>query len=219
MQYKNIAIVAMLGACGTALAQVDPPPTWGQDDGVSLSLSYLFTEPTLPPVEDTSVAWDGWGGTAWSKSMLVTHMDTLTDHAGVWGLEANNTTERLDGILSVIIKNGILKPEKQVWYQFDLYVGPNSEFNLFGSTETGYTIGDDTSSSQDLGQGWERVTGTFTIKPQPPWERLDFEFTTWPGGGPVAIDNFHFHSHCVPTPTGAGLLAFSGITAAIRRRR
>ncbi len=218
MRHSKLAIAAALCACGTALAQVDPPPSWGQDDGMSLSLSYTFPTDAFQPVPDFSVAWDGWEGVVWSEG-TVNWMPSLTDHTGVWGLPENDTGQSVFGRLSVNIKNGILRPEKQIWYQLDFYVGPDSSFDLFVSTADGFTIGPDTKTSVDLGQGWERITGSFSIFPQPPWEQFDFEFNTSPGGGPVAFDNFHFHSHCVPTPAGAGLLALAGIAATIRRRR
>ncbi|MFO0834579.1 MAG: PEP-CTERM sorting domain-containing protein [Phycisphaerales bacterium] len=218
MRYCNLAVAATLCACGTALAQVDPPPTWGQDDGASLSLSYTFPTDAFQPVPDLSVAWDGWEGVVWSEG-TVKWMPSLTDHNGVWGLPENDTGERVLGRLYAFIWNGILRPEKQVWYQFDVYVGPKSTYDLDVSTAYGFTIGPDTKKSEPLDNGWERITGSFSIFPQPPWEQFYLEFSTDPGGGPVAFDNFHIHTHCVPTPTTVALFSLAGLGAALRRRR
>ncbi|MBL8760094.1 MAG: PEP-CTERM sorting domain-containing protein [Phycisphaerae bacterium] len=219
MRHQRLAIVVMLAACGSALAQVDPPPTWGQNDGVSLSVGYAFPTDAFPPTPDFSVSWSGWGGDQWEKSDTIAYMPTLSTHVGAWGLTENNTSKNITGVLSVRLANGILLPEKGVWYQFDVFWGNDSNYWMTPTTERGFQIENEwIDAPWDLGWGWWRITGTFTIKPQPPWEQFDFNFVTAPGGGPVAIDNFYVHTHCVPTPTTVALFSLAALGIARRRR-
>ncbi len=211
------SIVLIAGLATMSHAQpVDPPPTWGIDDGVSTSLTFLFNGDVHPPVPELSVGFPGWTGGQMVLTGNTSWIAALNGRSGVigFGPGANGL-----GTLELTIGN-LRNPSlfKEVFLQYDRLVT--------GGTGVGHTQGTDPNSQisniqtaiVQLANGWERVTQTFVITPQPSFEFFRFAITSDPTGGGVGIDNIYVHTHCIPTPS-AGLVLALGTLVGMRRRR
>jgi len=75
---------------------------------------------------------------------------------------------------------------------------------------------------EDLPFGWQRVTGSFNVKPQPDWEKLTWSLSVNALAGKIAIDNLYVGAHCEVIPEPSSLAALGcpllGLLVGLRRR-
>jgi hypothetical protein len=196
---------------------VDPPPTWGVDDGVSTSLTFLFNGDVHPPVPEFSVGYAGWtggqmvltGNTSWNAA--------LNGRSGVigFGPGANGA-----GTLTLTVGNfQSLSLISQVFLQFDRRVTSGTSVENTQATDAGSVISDLQVVLVPLANGWERVTQTFLISSQPGSQTFQFAITSDTSGNGVGLDNIYVHTHSIiPTPA-AGVVLGLGALVGMRRRR
>lgn len=189
-------------ALGTSLlAQTPskPPPWWGVQDDVTVSLYWDFSGPA--PFTPQEIAVPTW----YNNPVVVTQavptgplaiLPVLAGHTDVLALVGNNTlrTARLD----VTVDNDPhVDWVKVFWFQFDEFEGAAaSVIEAIEQDLAQYKKSSVTTKTESLGQGWNRVTVTAQLVPQPGDEGVDFAFTTAALGN-AAIDNLFVNSKCI----------------------
>lgn len=203
-----------------AFGQVNAPSWWELSDGNTISLGYLFDTNAWQPAADTEVLPSWYGGTTWTLggANLPAWATALYGHNGVWGFTSG---QALDGSMDVDIDNQA-RPGwiKRAWYQFDVYA-VGAEVCCGWLPASGSVVLNEKVVVENLAYGWQRVTGSCDIVPQPESEKLVWTFKTDPSGK-AAIDNVYFGTHCVvPEPASLSILlsAIAGLAVLQRRRR
>lgn len=211
------SIVAVAGLASVSHAQpVNPPPTWGIDDGFSTSLAYEFNSDARPPVPDLSIGFPGWTGGSLVISGNTTWLPSLNGRFGVYGF-APGVVGQGSLLLTVHNRRDELR-FKQVFVQHDRLITVDTDVVYSQGTDVNSQIVNLQTRIVQLANGWERVTQTFDIIPQPDAESFRFDIFSIATGGGVGIDNIYVHTHCIPTPS-AGLALGIGALAGLRRRR
>src|SRR5262245_23386393 len=198
-------LLAGLFSGGSALAQapVKPPPWWGVQDEVTLSI--YWADPSAPPT--SVVASPTWynpliTGPAFSANIVP--IPTLSGHTGCVGLIGTGVPQV--GTFDMKVDNDPhLNWVKIFWVQFDAFEGTSGDIKGAIKQDLanyGRAIVEETS--EPIGQGWERVTISAELIPQPADETVGWTFTE-NALGTIAIDNLYVCSKCVkPGPDQGG---------------
>ena len=205
---------ALLLLIATAHAQggpgpKDPPPWWGVQDDVTVSLSFDFNTPFtgLPlPTPSFEVVSPNWysNPAPWTGTNNLTWLQNLNGHVGVCALVCTGTATQAD--LNLFVDNDPhLDWIKIFWFQFDAFEGSTGDLSQsIKEALQKYGRATVTEKSENLGFGWNRITVSAELIPQPDDEEIDFKFLE-SALGTVAIDNLHVSSKCVkPRPDERG---------------
>ncbi|MBL8732387.1 MAG: hypothetical protein JNN13_08465 [Planctomycetes bacterium] len=202
---RQLAGLFLLTLPAAAQSPEKPPPWWGVQDDVTVSLHWNF-DTGLPGAPDFAVvpAWYNPAVTAWSGLFSLTWMPTLAGHTGVIGLVGNGSSQSRS--LSLTVDNDPhLNWIKIFWFQFDAYKTASGDLKRQIEQQLakyGRAIVSETSRS--LGGGWDRVTIQAQLVPQPDDEEIDWTFLE-SAFGTVAIDDLFVNSRCVkPGPDEDG---------------
>jgi hypothetical protein len=200
--------LGLVAKSATAQGPRNPPPWWGVQDEVTVSLSFDFNTQFsgLPlPTPSFAVTAPWYNNPApWSGSNNFTWLPTLSGHTGVCALVGTGAPAQAE--LKLFVDNDPhLDWIKIFWFQFDAFKGPSGEISQTIKEELQkYGRATVTEKSENLGFGWERITVSAELIPQPDDEEIDFSFFE-SLGGTVAIDNLHVSSKCVkPRPDERG---------------
>ena len=190
----------------SALAQVNPPPWWGTNDGFTTSQSWTFDTPALGLPEYSLNPFGPPNAVSNGN-----YVPVMGNRQGLWDLR--------DGqLMDFFIPNQPNREMyKECWWQLN-YFGGGTPFSIF--TSAGSTVANFNSVSIDVDPDDFMITwtATFTINPQPEWERIVFGTDVGSPNG-ITIDSFHFGTHCVPEPASLAAIATGLAGAALRRRR
>jgi len=195
----------LLGALTTVLlgsqllAQIPdkPPPWWGVQDNVTVSLFWNFSGPA--PLVPLQVAVPPWYSPAVTQGVItgpLVIIPALNGHTDVLGLVGNGTAQSAS--LDLTVDNDPhLNWVKIFWFQFDEFQGANgSVIEAIEQDLLQYDRSSVTIQSVPIGQGWNRVTVSAQLIPQPDDEGVDWTFTENALGN-AAIDNLFVNSKCV----------------------
>ncbi|MFT4511933.1 MAG: hypothetical protein ACI91B_000616 [Planctomycetota bacterium] len=203
-----IAAACLVSAHAAAQDPVDPPPWWGVDDDVTVSLSWNFPatftgQPLVTPDFQQAPGWYS-NPTPWSGTNNFTWLPTLNGHNGVCALVGTGTP--LTGELDLFVDNDPhLGWVKMFWFQVDVFEGSSGDImQEIKEQLSDYGRGAVTEKIKNLGNGWQQLTVSAQLIPQPDDEDIDFTFLE-NAFGTVAIDNLHVSSKCVkPRPDEEG---------------
>lgn len=189
-----------------------PPPWWGVQDDVTVSLYWNFDAPFppgAPPVAPNFAVVPPWYNnpapvTGWTASANVRHVPTLAGHIGVLGLVGTGAPQQ--ATLDLKVDNDPhLDWVKIFWIQFDRFEGASGDVaakitQSFG----GYDRAIVSETSEPIGGGWQRVTIEAQLIPQPDDEDVDWTFLE-SAFGTAAIDDLYVNSRCIkPRPDEDG---------------
>lgn len=185
-----------------ASGQDRPPPWWGVQHEVGISLFWNFDTPFLPglpPAPSAVVASASWynpAETAWTAPSNMIWIPTLNGHTGVLGMVGNGSGT--SALLKLKVDND---PHydwvKIFWFQFDALEG--SSGSIERAIEKDLAQYKRTSVEQyvePLGGGWERVTIKAQLYPQPNDETISWRFLEG-AFGTIGIDNLYVNSKCI----------------------
>lgn len=203
--------LALSALCATVAAQtpVDAPPWWGVQDDVTVSIAWDFDNGSgaLPPQQpDFQVAAPWYQNPApWSATgTALQFLPTFQGHQGVYALVGNGTP--ISATLDLFVDNDPhLDWVKLFWLQYDEY--DQSGLGLSAQIQqqlAKYGRAAVTEEREAIGNGWDRVTISAELVPQPDDEAVDWRFVE-SALGTVAIDNVFINSRCVkPRPDEVG---------------
>ncbi len=222
----GLAAAALIGEESIALADSLPPPPefgppWGKSDARGHWNRPYGTE------------WDDnrYGNSRWSYDGMV-GVPTKLEGEDCWG-GTGSSSQTLKAFLFLVIDNSYAaNATKQLWVQYDYYVGgatladPIAEGDIDGSWAT-----DDVNETfatrngeRDLGNNWRRASFVFTLTPQPARERVKWDFTIG-AGGDWGIKNIYYGTKCsapsdVPGPSAVtGIMGMALVTVILRLTR
>lgn len=189
-----------------AAAQEEPPPWWGVQDDVTVSLHWNFDNAftSWPPPDFARVpTWYQPLVTTGVLSPNVVHITTVPGQTGVLGMLGTGSAQ--SGSLDLTIDNNPhLDWIKIFWFQFDVLEGASGSVVAELEKSLQYERANISQKSRPLGNGWERVTVSAKLIPQPNDEGIDWNFVE-NAFGTVAIDNLYVNSKCVkPGPDETG---------------
>jgi hypothetical protein len=197
---------------GTAAAQTpeNPPPWWRVNDNVTVSLYWSFDTPFAPgtfPAPTLAVVppWYSPVVTHGSITGNLVYVPTLAGNVGVLGLTGSGAPQSAG--LNLNVDNDPY-PDwiKVFWFQFDVFEGASGEVTAQIEKRLAYrrAVVTEVQKPIPLGNGWERVTMSAQLIPQPDDEGIDVTFLETLSGT-VAIDNLFVNSKCVkPGPDDTG---------------
>jgi len=200
----------LLGAPVLAQAPENPPPWWRVNDNVTVSLYWNFDTPFAPGTfpSPTFAVVPPWYSAAVTQGQVtgnLGYVPTLAGHVGVLGLGGTGVPQ--SAALDLTVDNDPY-PDwiKVFWFQFDVYEGTSGE--VVATVEQSLTyrraIITEVQKPIPLGNGWERVTMSAQLIPQPDDEGIDITFVE-SLAGTVGIDNLFVNSKCVkPVPDEDG---------------
>ena len=208
---RFISSAIFLASCSLLPGQtpVDPPPWWGVADNVTVSLFWDFNapfqpgQPTINPTFQVAPPWYS-NPSPWTAGGNVNWIANLGNHQGVMGLTGTGSPIQAD--VSLFVDND---PHfdwvKIFWFQFDAFEGSSGEIaNRIEESLTDYGRASVTQRSASLGGGWERITVSAELIPQPDDETISLSFLE-NAFGTVGIDNLFVNSKCVkPRPDEEG---------------
>lgn len=175
---------------------VAPPDWWGQPDpdGKTVSVSYNFdTEPDKLRADPYNIIPAGFGNVVWE---LGSWFWTEGDEHRSGRLQSLNGPAN---VLKVTFPNEENTDNvKEVWIQFVYRAEGLAEWCLPTPPGTFKTYLD--GSTEQLKNGWIRVTQKYMLCPQPAWER--FEINPVGIHDLVVLDQLHFGSHCQTGSSG-----------------
>lgn len=189
---------AALSACPLfAQAPSKPPPWWGVQDDVTVSLHWDFSGPA--PLVPQIVAVPPWYNPAVTQAVPTGPLQivgNLNGHVDVLALVG--TGAPLAARLDVTVDNDPhVDWVKVFWFQFDEFEGASgSVAEAIQQDLTRYKRSAVTTQKEALGNGWNRITVSAQLFPQPGDEDLDFSFTE-AALGTAAIDDLFVNSKCV----------------------
>jgi hypothetical protein len=208
--------LGLITANAVAQNPEDPPPWWGVQDNVTVSLSWTFDtafpngQPDPVPSFAVTPAWYN-NPSPWTASNNVTWIANLGGQQGVCGLIGNGTAT-----LDLFVDNDPhLDWVKIFFFQFDSFEGAGGEItNTIQESLQDYGRASVTKKTRSLSNGWERTTVTAKLIPQPNDEEIDFVLIETLSGT-IGIDNLHVSSKCEkprPDETGDALGKILGVT-------
>ena len=192
--------LALLAAA--ALGQDKPPPWWGVQHEVGISLFWNFDTPFVPgqPPAPTAVVaaapWYNPAETAWTAPSNAVWIPTLNGHVGVLGIVGGGAPT--SALLKLKVDNDPhLDWVKIFWFQFDAFEGSSGEIKKAIEQDlANYKRSSVTEKVEPLGNGWERITVEAQLYPQPDDETIEWTFLET-AFGTVGIDNLYVNSKCV----------------------
>ena len=194
------AMLAFAFTCGSLAAQipVKPPPWWRVNDDVTVSLFFEFNPGALGvPTIAVVPPWYNPVVTQIIPSPNLQILSVLTTHTNVLALVGNGTPQTAS--LEVTVDND---PHvdwiKIFWFQYDEFHGTSgSVAQTIAKDLAKYGRATVTEESRDpIGGGWETVTISAKLIPQPDDEKLEWSFLE-SAFGTEAIDNLFINSKCV----------------------
>ncbi|MBL8729935.1 MAG: hypothetical protein JNM25_16035 [Planctomycetes bacterium] len=196
--HLGAALLAALTLAPLATTQHNPPPWWRVNDDVTVSLAWdfdnagAFLQPTLQVVP----SWYSPAVTSFTLSPNVAWIPTLAGHNGVLGLVGTGTPTSANFDLKVD-NDPHIDWIKIFWFQFDQFEGTSGEVvERIAQDLAKYGRASVEQYSEPLGGGWNRVTITARLIPQPDDEKLTWNLIE-NAFGSVAIDNLYVNSKCV----------------------
>ncbi len=206
---------------GAAVAQTpeNPPPWWRVNDNVTVSLYWSFDTPFAPgtfPAPTLAVVppWYSAAVTGGTITGNLGYIPTLAGNVGVLGMTGSGTPQSAG--LDLTVDNDPY-PDwiKVFWFQFDVFEGTSGEVTAQLEKSLTYqrAVLTEVQKPIPLGNGWERVTMSAQLIPQPDDEGIDITFLETLSGT-VAIDNLFVNSKCVkpgPDDTGDALGDIDGL--------
>ncbi|MCK5942877.1 MAG: hypothetical protein KAI24_12950 [Planctomycetes bacterium] len=205
------SMLAIGSLCATIAAQTpsEPPRWWGVQDEVTVSLAWDFDNGTggLPPQTPDFQVAPSWyqNPTPWSASGdPLQFLGTYQGHTGVYALVGNNSPLAA-GLALNVDNDPHLDWVKLFWLQYDEHdpsgVGLSAQIREQLSKYGRAVV---TEEREAIGNGWDRVTISAELIPQPDDEAIDWSFSE-AALGTVAIDNVFVNSRCVkPRPDEDG---------------
>ena len=205
-QTSLLLTLILISAAATAQTQTPPPedgpPWWGVQDNDTVSLFWNFDNgggALPPPTPDFEVAAPWYvNPSPWSSSGApLQFLPQFQGRPGVYALVGNGT--QLAASLSLFVANEArLDWVKQFYLQYQ-------EFDLSGDGLSS-TIRQQLAKygrasvterrTPGLSPGWQTVTLTGTLIPQPDDEEVDWSFSE-SGSDTIAIDNVYVSTRCV----------------------
>ena len=197
----SATLLALAVSCASLAAQtpVKPPPWWRVNDDVTVSLFFDFNLPppnSFTPSIEVVPSWYSPAITSGTPNNL-TWLPTLTTHSGVLALVGNGTPKT--GALEIKVDNDPhIDWIKIFWFQYDEFKGASGSLASSIRKDLGkYGRATVTEESRvAIGGGWETVTITAKLVPQPDDEKIDWSFFE-NAFGTEAIDNLFINSKCV----------------------
>ena len=193
-----------------ALAQttplpVKPPPWWAVQDNVTVSLYWDFAGgPTSPPSFVVAPAWYNPLVTGPTFSPNIVSIGGLGGHSGCVGMLPTGVPQ-VGSFAMKADNDPHLNWVKLFWTQFDAFKGTSGDIKgriAQDLAHYGRAIVEETSAP--IGQGWERVTISAELIPQPDDETVELTLTE-NAAGIIGIDNLFVCSKCVkPGPDQDG---------------
>lgn len=185
-----------------ALGQEKPPPWWGVQHEVGISLFWNFDTPFVagqPPAPTAVVAAAPWynpAETSWTAPANAVWIPTLNGHVGVLGLVGGGAPT--SALLKLKVDNDPhLDWVKIFWFQFDAFEGSSGDIKKAIEQDlANYKRSTVTEKVESLGNGWERITVEAQLYPQPDDETIEWTFLE-NAFGTVGIDNLYVNSKCV----------------------
>ena len=187
-------------ALGSSLCAQSPenaPPWWGVQDDVTVSIFWDFSGPA--PFTPQVVAAPVWYNPAITQAVPngpLVILPNLNGRTDVLALVGNGQPR--SAALNITVDND---PHynwvKVFWFQFDELEGASG--SIVESLEKDlakYKRSSMTTKKESLGSGWNRITVSAQLIPQPDDEGIDFSFTE-AAFGTAAIDNLFVNSKCV----------------------
>ncbi|MGC6487929.1 MAG: hypothetical protein ACON4Z_09815 [Planctomycetota bacterium] len=203
------SLALLLSAAAAAQSPVDPPPWWGVQDEVTVSLHWNFDNGAgaLPPQAPDFVVAPSWytNPTPWSSvGAPLQFRGQLQGAIGVFALLGAGSPQTTT--LSLLVDNDPhLDWVKTFAIQYDEFTEPGSEVTCELQQQlANYGRASVTQERVLLANGYSRVTIQGALIPCPDDEGIDWLFET-DGVADAAIDNVFFTTRCVkPVPDELG---------------
>lgn len=206
--FHVLALLAGISSGGSVLAQtpVKPPPWWAVQDAVTLSAYWDFAGGSLSPTfVVASPVWYNPLVTGSTSTPNIVPISTLSGHTGCIGMIGTGVPQ-VGTFAQKVDNDPHLNWVKIFWFQFDVFEGTSGDIKSSIKQDLlryGRAIVHETS--EPIGQGWERVTVSAELIPQPDDETIEWAFTENVLGARIAIDNLFVCSKCVkPGPDQDG---------------
>lgn len=194
---RALAAAALLGAALPCQSPSKPPPWWGVQDEVTVSLHWDFSGPA--PLSPQLVAVPPWYNPAVTQAVPTGPLQVLGNFNGRTDVLALvGTGVPLAARLDVTVDNDPhVDWVKVFWFQFDEFEGASgSVAEAIEQDLTRYKRSAVTTQKEALGNGWNRITVSAQLFPQPGDEDIDFVFTE-AALGTAAIDDLFVNSKCI----------------------
>jgi len=193
------ALLAAAIAAGSLAAQTPEgaPPWWGVQDDVTVSLYWNFSGPNpLAPIEVAVPPWYNRNVTRAVPQGPLTILPNFQGRSDVLALVGNGTP-RLATLAVTVDNDPHYNWVKIFWLQFEEFEGASgSVVEAIAQDLAQYKRSSLTTTKVALGNGWNQVTVTAQLIPQPDDEEIDFTFTEQ-AFGTAAIDNLYVNSKCI----------------------
>jgi len=201
--------VALLAAAVTAQAPTDAPPWWGVQDEVTVSLHWDFDNGAgaLPPATPDFQVAASWyqNPQPWtSTGSPLQFLGQFQGRVGVYALVGAGTPQAAS--LDLFVDNDPhLNWVKTLVVEYKEYDPSGSGVSLNIEQQLSqYGRASVSEEREALGGGWDRVTLTASLIPQPDDEEFDWFFQV-SGTNTVAIDDVFVTTRCVkPVPDEIG---------------
>jgi hypothetical protein len=194
---RAFAAAILLGCALPCQSPSKPPPWWGVQDDVTVSLYWNFSGPA--PLQPQVVAAPPWYNPAVTRAVPTGPLQVLGSLAGHTDVLALvGTGAPLAARLDVTVDNDPhVDWVKVFWFQFDEFEGASgSVAEAIEQDLTRYKRSSVTTTKEVLGNGWNRITVSAQLFPQPTDEDIDFVFTEQ-ALGTAAIDDLYANSKCI----------------------
>lgn len=203
--HRNLLFAALLSAPLAAQSPVDPPPWWGVVDDVTVSLAWTFDNPAtfLQPTTQVVPSWYQPSVTRFANSPNVVHLPAFAGRTGVLAVTGSATPN--SGTIALTVDNDPhLDWVKWFWFQYDEFEGASGSVSAAIRQDLAkYKRANVTEKVEPLANGWQRVTISAQLIPQPDDEAIDWTLTAG-ALATAAIDNLFVNSKCLkPGPDDA----------------
>src|SRR5262245_60382 len=206
LAHLPVLFAGLLSAAALAQTPVKPPPWWTVQDAVTLSLYWDFAGgPASPPTfVVASPTWYNPLVTGPTFSPNIVPIPALSGHTGCVGLIGTGVPQ-VGSFAMKADNDPHLNWVKIFWVQYDAFKGTSGDIKSRIAQDLahyGRAIVEETT--EPIGQGWERVTISAELIPQPDDETVEWTLTE-NALGTIAIDNLYVCSKCVkPGPDQDG---------------
>lgn len=189
-------LLLVAAAAAQTASPLNPPPWWGMQDNVTVSLYWDFGNGSLAPTSVVAPTWYNPAVTGGFISGPLTVLSSVAGHQQVMGMVGNGQTQV--AMLRMKVDNDPhLNWVKVFYFQYDTYESSSGEIiESLRQDLARYERSGLEWSSTPIGNGWETVTVEANIFPQPDDEEIEWSFIE-NGTGTLAIDNLFVSSKCV----------------------